>query len=202
MQYLLGVDIGTTAVKAMIIDIYGHVMVKSTIPYELHFPQPGWAEQNPEAMWDAVKTSISEALGNFCGDRAQIKALSLSTQRDTLVCTDSSGQPVRPAITWMDSRSVEECAELEREIGGERVYEITGVGISTIWTLAFILWLRRHEPDAFARTACFGLVHDFILCRLGAEAHYLDTSNACQTMLFDLKARRLERRADGIRRPV
>ena len=74
MQYLLGVDIGTTAVKAMIIDAYGHVMVKSTIPYELHFPQPGWAEQNPEAMGRG-KTSISEALGNFCGDRAQIKAL-------------------------------------------------------------------------------------------------------------------------------
>lgn len=187
MTYLLGIDIGTTAVKGMIIDMNGQVMVKSNIPYNLLLPHPGWAEQDPEEMWMAVKQAISAVLNEFSGNRGRIAALSLSTQRDTLICTDKHGKPVRNAITWMDSRSVCECTALEREFGAERIYEITGVGISTIWTFSFLLWLRRHEPDHFSETTCFGLVHDFILFRLGAAGHFLDTSNACQTMLFDFQ---------------
>lgn len=186
MDYVLGIDIETTAVKAMLIDNDGKNMVKSTVEYPLFFPHAGWAEQSPEDLWQAVVTAVDRVLDRFSGDRKDIRALSLSTQRDTLICTDSQGSPLRNAITWMDSRSGEQCARLEREVGAARVYEITGIPVSTIWTLAFILWLREKEPDIFGRTACFGLVHDFVLCRLGAGRHFLDVSNACQTMLFDL----------------
>ncbi|HEY5586965.1 MAG TPA: FGGY family carbohydrate kinase [Ruminiclostridium sp.] len=187
MDYLMGIDIGTTAVKVLIIDKIGNIMVKSNVEYDLLLPHIGWVEQNAESMWQSVKSAVKLALNTFAGDCSEIRAISLSTQRDTLVCVNKDNYPIRNMITWMDSRSSAQCAKMERDIGTDRVYEITGVGISTIWTLAFILWLRENEPDNFQKIACFGLVHDFILCRLGAEEHYLDTSNACQTMLFDLK---------------
>lgn len=188
MKYLIGLDIGTTAVKAMIVDIHGNVVVKSSKAYNLIFPHAGWVEQDPEEMWQAVVSAIETLLTLFHGDRKDILSLSLSTQRDTLICVDANNQPVRNAITWMDSRSTAECAELSSLFGANRVYDITGVGVSTIWTFAFILWMRAHEPENFARTACFGLVHDFIMCRLGAQEHYLDVSNACQTMLYDYRS--------------
>lgn len=187
MDYLMGIDIGTTAVKALIIDKIGNIMVKSSVEYELLLPNTGWVEQDAEGMWQSVKSAVKLALKTFDGDRAEIRSVSLSTQRDTLVCVDGNNRPIRNMITWMDGRGSAQCAKLERDIGTDRIYEITGAGISTIWTLAFILWLRENEPDNFRKTACFGLVHDFVLCRLGAEKHCLDTSNACQTMLFDLK---------------
>lgn len=186
MDYLMGIDIGTTAVKVLIIDSIGNIMVKSNVEYGLLLPYPGWVEQDAESMWQSVISAVKSALDNFIGERSEIRAISLSTQRDTLVCVDKDNAPVRNTITWMDSRSGAQCAGLERDIGADRVYGITGVGISTIWTFAFILWLRENEPENFRKTVCFGLVHDFILCRLGAKGHYLDTSNACQTMLFDL----------------
>lgn len=182
----MGIDVGTTAVKTMLIDNDGKNMVKSNVEYPLFFPHAGWAEQSPEELWQAVVTAVDRVLERFSGNRREIRALSLSTQRDTLICTDKAGTPLRNAITWMDSRSTDQCARLEREVGAARVYEITGVPVSTIWTLAFILWLREKEPDIFSKTACFGLVHDFVLRRLGAGRHFLDVSNACQTMLFDL----------------
>lgn len=188
MKYLIGLDIGTTAVKAMIVDINGNIVVKSSKAYHLIFPRAGWVEQEPDEMWQAVVTAIEAALAQFNGNRQDILALSLSTQRDTMVCVDACNRPVRNAITWMDARSVAECAQLSSAFGAERVYNITGVKVSPIWTFAFILWMRAHEPENFARTACFGLVHDFIMCRLGATDHYVDTSNACQTMLYDYRA--------------
>lgn len=169
----------------MLIDNDGKNMVKSNVDYPLFFPHAGWAEQRPEELWQAVVTAVDRVLERFSGNRKDIRALSLSTQRDTLICTDKESRPLRNAITWMDSRSVDQCGRLEREVGAGRVYEITGVPVSTIWTLAFILWIREKEPAVFERTACFGLVHDFVLCRLGASRHFLDVSNACQTMLFD-----------------
>lgn len=188
MRYLMGIDIGTTAVKVIIVDINGNIMVKSACVYNLLFPQEGWVEQDPEEMWMAVVTAIEQALEKYPYDRKDILGLSLSTQRDTMVCVDEKNQPVRNAITWMDGRSKAECEKLASEFGADRVYDITGVGVNTIWTFAFILWMRSHEPENFARTVCFGLVHDYILGRLGAKEHWLDMSNACQTMLYDYKA--------------
>lgn len=188
MKYLIGIDIGTTAVKAVIVDIDGNIVVNFSRFYGLLFPQEGWAEQDAEEMWQAVAAAMDGALERYPYDRKDILGLSLSTQRDTMVCVDEQERPVRHAITWMDGRSKRECQRLSDCFGADRVYDITGVGVNTIWTFAFILWMREAEPENFARTACFGLVHDYILCRLGAKEHWLDMSNACQTMLFDYRA--------------
>jgi xylulokinase len=151
-------------------------------------PHLGWVEQDMEAIWDALVDALASVTGKLAPEqRKAVAALALSTQRDTLVTMDADGKPMRNAITWMDSRGDAECRQLESSLGAEKVYRITGVPISTIWTYTFILWLKNNEPDLYARARCFGLVHDFVLRRLGAEGHFLDYSNACETMLFDFQ---------------
>ncbi|MDR1287019.1 MAG: hypothetical protein LBK08_05355 [Treponema sp.] len=185
MDHVIGIDIGTTAVKVIIAG-GNAAAARAGSEYGLLLPKPGWVEQDADLMWQAVRSALNKALAQFKGDRRGIRAISLSTQRDTLVCVDRENRPVRNMITWMDGRSTAQCEKLSAGIGDEKVYGITGVGISTIWTLAFILWIRDHEKDVFSRTACFGLVHDHVMMRLGAKKHYLDRSSACQTMLYDL----------------
>lgn len=187
MQYFMGIDIGTTSVKALIAGQDGSVTCGQSQKYDLLFPAAGWAEQSPDQMWNAVLAAIESVLLAFHGDRKSIVSIALSTQRDTLICTDENMHALRNAITWMDSRAVDECEALKKRIDVEYIYDTTGVGVSPIWTLSFILWLREHEPETYRETACFGLVHDYILCKMGAKQHVLDYSNACQTMLFDYK---------------
>jgi D-xylulose kinase len=187
MDYVIGIDIGTTSVKVLIMDAGGLVTAKADSGYDLLLPKNGWVEQDAGSMWQAICSAMIDALKKFKFDRRSIRAISLSTQRDTLVCVDEKNRPVRNMITWMDSRSVAECEALSREFGESRVYEITGVTVSPIWTLAFILWLRNNEKKNFEATSCFALVHDYVMMRLGAKGHFLDSSNACQTMLYDFR---------------
>ena len=186
---VLGLDIGTTNAKALVVDAHGEILSKASAGYGLILGQEGWIEQDPEELWAATITILRDAVRGAGLAAGRISALALSTQRDTLVAVDRHNKPVRNAITWMDSRSMEQCTRLGEAVGIRRVYELTGVPISNIWTLAFILWMRDEEPEIFERTACFGLVEDFLLNRLGAPNHVLDTSSACQTMLFDLRAK-------------
>lgn len=188
MKYFMGIDIGTTGVKALIVGQDGSITKGKSVGYSLMFPNDGWVEQNPDEMWQAVLGAMENVLRVFHGNRGDILSISLSTQRDTLICVDQNNGAVYNAITWMDSRAISECNQLSADIGSDYVYSTTGVNISTIWTLAFILWIRNHNKEVYDRTACFGLVHDYIMCRLGAKEHVLDYSNACQTMLFDYKA--------------
>jgi len=182
---LLGIDVGTTATKVLAADENGRVLASASAYYPLLFPCVGWAEQEPEALLSGVKRAVKEVVGALGKDAGRIAALSLSTQRDTMVMVDGENRPLRNAITWMDSRASDECEAMKEALGEEKVYRITGVPISTIWTGAFILWLRKHEPENWERAACFGLVHDYLMCAMGAGEHVLDTSNACETMMFD-----------------
>lgn len=182
---LIGVDVGTTSTKVLIADPIGRVLASGTADYQLLFPHVGWAEQNPEDIFKGVKRAIKEAVSQIPKQSGEICAISFSTQRDTLVVTDENNVPLRNAITWLDSRAGEECERLKRDVGEDTVYTITGVPISTIWTGAFLLWLRTHEPEVWGKAACFGLVHDYLMCCFGAKEHYLDMTNACQTMFYD-----------------
>lgn len=182
---LIGIDVGTTSTKVLIADPVGQIVVEGVVGYPLFFPHTGWAEQSPGDILDGVKKALREALSQIPERVGEICALSFSTQRDTLIVTDADNVPLRNAITWLDSRSGEECDRMKQAFGEEKVYRITGVPISTIWTGAFLLWLREHEPVLWQRASCFGLVHDYLQCCFGADKHYLDSTNACQTMLYD-----------------
>jgi xylulokinase len=189
-KLIIGLDIGTTAAKAIVFTEDGMLIDQSREEYRLLFPHPGWAEQNPLDLWEGSKRALQRAIESLSSDqRRSITALSISSQRDTMVPTDLNGNPIRNAITWMDSRATLECKQLEETIGSDFIYQTTGVPVSTIWTGAFILWLKNNEPESFRNTQCFGLVHDYVLRQLGATDSFLDYSNACETMLYDIHKR-------------
>ena len=182
---LIGIDVGTTATKVLVAEPIGKILASASADYPLLFPSVGWVEQDPLELFKGVKKAIKDALSQIPDRREEICAISLSTQRDTMVITDKNNNPLRNAITWMDSRAGEECQKLKDTFGEERVYSITGVPVSTIWTGAFILWIQAHEQEVFEKAACFGLVHDYIMCCFGAKEHFVDTTNACETMMYD-----------------
>lgn len=185
-KLVIGIDVGTTNTKANIIDIDGKILASASKGYGILTPHTGWVEQDAEMLFDAVMETVKNAV-SLIGDRNnEISAIALSTQRDTLVCVDENNIPIRNAITWMDGRSSLVCEKLKNDLGEEYVYNATGVNISIIWTLAFILWLRENEKENFDKTKCFALVEDFLLKSLGADEHIISYSSACQTMLFNI----------------
>ena len=184
-ELLMGIDVGTTSTKAVVTDLSGETLCITTAEYPLLFPKIGWAEQKPQDLLDGVLSAMKEAAEKL-GDKAKdVCALSFSTQRDTVIPLDENDQPLWNAITWMDTRATKECEKLKTDMGEDRFYASTGVPVSTIWTGAFILWLRENAPEVFDKSAMFSLVHDYLLCALGAKEHVLDTTNACETMMYD-----------------
>jgi len=143
---LVGLDVGTTGVKAVAISPRGEVLGSAERGYALSTPQPGWAEQDPEDWWRASQAALAD-LGT---DPA---AIGLSGQMHGLVALDRSDRVLRPAILWNDQRTAAECAEIEERIGLDRLIELTGNRALTGFTAPKLLWLRRHEPETYARIA-------------------------------------------------
>jgi xylulokinase len=179
---LVGLDVGTTGVKAVAISPSGHVVATAERSYPLSTPQPGWSEQDPD---DWVRAS-REALGALGVEPAGI---GLSGQMHGLVALDARDRPLRPAILWNDQRTGAECAEIEERIGLERLLELTGNRALTGFTAPKLLWLRRHEPDVYGRVAHVLLPKDYVRLALTGE-RAIDVADASGTLLFDVAARR------------
>ncbi len=181
----VGLDVGTSGVKALLVTGDGRVVASAAEDYPLLTPRPGWTEQQPEAWWQA-SCRVLAALG----DRAPgpIEAIGLTGQMHGAVFLDADGEVIRPALLWNDQRTSDECAEIEARIGAERLREITGNPALTGFQAPKILWLRRHEPEAFARLRHVLLPKDFIRFRL-TGAFATDASDAAGTLLLDLAGR-------------
>jgi xylulokinase len=177
---IVGVDVGTTAVKAVGIDSEGAVLERREESYALSTPQPGWAEQDPD---DWVRATEA-ALASLDAD-----AVGFSGQMHGLVALDEHDAPLRPAILWNDQRTAAECAEIERRIGLDRLIELTGNRALTGFTAPKLLWLRGHEPDVYARIRSILLPKDYVRLKLfGRRA--IDVADASGTLLFDVANRR------------
>jgi xylulokinase len=179
---LVGLDVGTTGVKAVAISPEGEALATDEEPYPLSTPHPGWAEQDPEDWWRAAQAVLTRL------PFSEIR-LGLSGQMHGLVCLDGADRVLRPAILWNDQRTATECAEIEEQIGLERLIELTGNRALTGFTAPKLLWLRRHEPDAYARIRRVLLPKDYVLLRLTGE-HGIDAADASGTLLFDVRRRR------------
>ena len=140
---IVGLDIGTTGVKAIAVGPDGEIVGRAERGYPLSTPRPGWSEQNPEDWWSATRAAIAE-LGPL-----EIAGIGLSGQMHGLVALDAAGRVVRPAILWNDQRTAAECAEIEERIGLDRLIALTGNRALTGFTAPKLLWLRRHEPEAY-----------------------------------------------------
>src|SRR5580765_9017648 len=179
----VGLDVGTTGVKALAVAADGTVVARSESHYGLSQPQPGWSEQAPEDWWAGSEAALA-ALG-----RHEIAGIGLSGQMHGLVALDEAERVLRPAILWNDQRTKAECAEIEARVGLERLIELTGNRALTGFTAPKLLWLRRHEPDTYTRIRHVLLPKDYVRLRL-TGVHAIDAADASGTLLFDVAGRR------------
>jgi len=162
-QYILGIDSSTSSTKAIVWDLGGHVIAagRGSISYEQ--PRRGWAVQNAESWWQSTTAAVQEALRSL--DPAQILAVGLTWQRETIVPLDVNGKPLRDGIVWMDERGLDEVAEV-RAAFGTSFCDLTGKPLDITPSVFKIMWLKRHEPAEFARTALFLDVGAYLTRRL------------------------------------
>jgi xylulokinase len=166
MTALLGIDAGTTSVKAVVFDLEGHPLGLAAEEYPLLTPGPGQVELDCETYWTACCRAVRKAVGLIGVDPSQIVALSISSQGETIIPLDASGRPVRRVLVWLDTRASAEAAAIERHFGTQRVFEVTGQPeVIPMWTAAKILWIREHEPENFRRVSRFLWVEDYLLYR-------------------------------------
>ncbi len=189
MTVLVGLDVGTTGAKAILIDAGGRALAAVTTEYPLLTPRAGWTEQDPTDWWKGSVASIRGALDQASVTGKTVAAIGLTGQMHGLVALDGNGGVLRPAILWNDQRTAEECAWITGHIGADRVLELTGNPILTGFTAPKIIWMRRHEPERYARIRHILLPKDYIRYRLTGEMAS-DVADASGTSLFDVRNRR------------
>lgn len=182
----IGVDLGTSAVKLLLMDSQGGIQKIVSRTYPLEFPEPGWSEQNPYDWWEQTKAGIRELLQG--ADGSQVAGISFGGQMHGLVMLDAKDEVIRPAILWNDGRSAAECEYLNETIGREKLSSCTANIAFAGFTAPKILWVKNREPEHFARIAKIMLPKDYLAYRL-TGVHCTDVSDASGMLLFDVKNR-------------
>jgi xylulokinase len=188
MGLVLGIDVSTTATKAILIDPAGAMRGIGTADLRVSMPQPLWSEQDPADWWSAARTAIGGALASANASGAEVEAVGLTGQMHGAVLLDSGGEVLRPAILWNDQRTAAECDEIRSTIGRERLIAISGNDAITGLTAPKLLWVRRHEPQIWPRLAHVLLPKDYLRYRLTGD-YAMDKADGSGTLLFDLAAR-------------
>ena len=183
----IGVDLGTSAVKLLLMDSEGRIVNIVSREYPLYFPHPGWSEQNPEDWYEQTMAGIKELIKDV--DKSQVAGISFGGQMHGLVILDQDDNVIRPAILWNDGRTTEETEYLNTVIGKEKLSEYTANIAFAGFTAPKILWVKNKEPENFARIAKIMLPKDYIAYRL-TGVHCTDVSDASGMLLFDVKNRR------------
>jgi xylulokinase len=186
-EVVVGLDVGTTGVKGVAVAPDGAVAAVAEQGYPLSTPRTGWSEQDPEDWWRGTEAVLGE-LGSQLGPHRPIVGIGLSGQMHGLVALDAAGRVIRPAILWNDQRTGAECTEIEERIGLDRLIALTGNRALTGFTAPKLLWLRRHEPEAYGRIARIMLPKDYVRLRLTGE-WATDVADASGTLLLDVAAR-------------
>jgi xylulokinase len=185
-EYILGVDVGTTATKTSLFDTKGNSISSATEEYQLVTPKPLEVEVDIETLWNSFKAGVKRVLSSSKVYARNIEALGISAQGETLVPVDKNGKPLRRAIVWLDSRAEEEAAVLDREFDDGRSYAITGqVKLVPTWPASKILWIRKHEPDIFKHAYKYLLVKDYFIWRM-TGAFVSEGSLLCSTCYWNI----------------
>ena len=188
MGVVLGIDVSTTATKAVVLDATGAVRAIGSAAYGFDQPHPLWSEQDPGLWWDGAVAAIRQALGEAGVGASDVEGIGLTGQMHGLVLLDAAGTVLRPAILWNDQRTAAECDAIRATVGPARLVEITGNDALTGFTAPKLAWVRAHEPDVWARVAHVLLPKDYLRYRLTGE-YALDKADGAGTLLFDLAAR-------------
>jgi xylulokinase len=187
-QFVMGIDIGTSGCKTLIIDDQGKVVGRQTEETPLSTPRPGWSEQNPEDWWEAVKVTVQRVMKGFDGTK-DIKAIGLSGQMHGLVALDKAGAVLRPSILWNDQRTGEQCQQIHDAAGGvEGLLKLTNNRMLPGYTGGKILWVRQNEPDVYEKIKTILNPKDYVRFRLTGE-YATEVSDASGTGLFNVRER-------------
>jgi xylulokinase len=185
---LLGLDIGTGGSRAVLVDQRGKLTASAAVEHvAFRSPHPGWAEQDPEDWWRAAQGAIRDVIDAAGSPR--IDAIGLTGQMHGAVMLDAAGEVLRPSLIWCDQRTDEECDWLHAEIGRERLIELTANPALPNFTLTKLLWVRKREPEIFARIAHVLCPKDYVRYRL-TGTYAMDVQEASGTLLLDVAHRR------------
>ena len=184
MSLYIGIDLGTSAVKLLLVDGEGAVRNTVSKEYPLYFPQNGWSEQKPEDWWTACLAGIPELLAG--SDPAEVGGIGCGGQMHGLVALDGEDHVLRPAILWNDGRTADEVDYLNGEVGKERLSALTANIAFAGFTAPKLLWMKKHEPELFARIAKIMLPKDYINYKL-TGVHCCDYSDASGMLLLDVE---------------
>ena len=188
MGFVVGIDVSTTATKAVLIDPAGNVVGIGTAEYGVQSPHPLWIEQDPASWWDGLQTAMQSLLASTGSTGEDIECIGLTGQMHGAVLLDGDGRVLRPAILWNDQRTAMECDEIRASVGPERLIAITGNDAITGLTAPKLLWVRRHEPVIWAHVQHVLLPKDYLRLRL-TGTYAMDKADGAGTLLFDLGAR-------------
>ena len=169
MAYLMGIDLGTSSLKTIIIDEAGTVMAQSARPYQFASPFGGYAEHDPEEWWQACCTTVREALASLHAPASEVKGVSFSGQMHGAVLLDRDFHVIRPAILHCDARSSEQVAKLSEALGPEKVRELVMNPVYTGFLLPSLLWVRDHEPENYEKVRYVFLPKDYLKFKLTGE---------------------------------
>jgi xylulokinase len=186
---LLGIDIGTSGTKTLVIDDDGRALGAATAAYPLSTPRPGWAEQEPEDWWRASAATVREALAKSGVPARDIKGVGLSGQMHGSVFLDAGNRVLRPALLWCDQRTGPQCEWITQKVGAERVVELTANPVLTGFTAPKVIWVRQNEPETYAQIRKVLLPKDYVRFRLTGEFH-TEVSDASGTSFFHVRERR------------
>ena len=185
-MYFIGVDLGTSSVKLLLMNEKGEIKNIVSKEYPLFFPKTGWSEQNPEDWWKGCVEGIKELISGF--DSAEVSGISFGGQMHGLVVLDENDKVIRPAILWNDGRTGKECEYFNKTVGREKISELTGNMAFTGFTAPKLLWMKENEPGLFAKIEKIMLPKDYIAYML-TGVHCTDVSDASGMLLFDVKNR-------------
>ncbi len=189
-RYLAGIDVGTTGARCLIFDLTGRCVAGHYCDYGAEYPRPGWVEQDAAMLIDKAMEACRAAVHGGGIDPREIASVGFSAQRSVTCAVDREGRPVRPMFSWQDARTAAEVEDLRRVVDADQYYAQCGLPLGTTWIVTKLLWMRKNEPEQYARTARFVQNQDLVLRAFGAEEFCTDLCCMAFYGLWDV--RRLE----------
>ncbi|BCB02518.1 xylulokinase [Bacillus sp. KH172YL63] len=185
MKCVIGIDLGTSAVKLLLMNQKGKIIDEVSKSYPVIQEKAGYSEQDPQSWVEQTAAGLSDLLRNFKGNPEDIEGISFSGQMHGLVLLDENNEVLRPAILWNDTRTTEECRDIYEALGEERLLAITKNPALEGFTLPKLLWVKKHEPKIYEKAKTFVLPKDYVRYKLTGELH-MDYSDAAGTLLMDI----------------